>query len=337
MQFQQTDTAFHEFPGEDGVVRAVYEAVDEQVGEILDATDPDTVLVVSDHGMGEMTGTGFYVNEFLANHGYTAVSQGGDGMPSWVPTRESRLRNGGAEGRDGSANRSTPLERLSDPFRRLTAFAAKVGFTTYRAGRLLETVGLRDLASELVPSGVVRASSRQVDFPASRAYMRARIECGVRINLAGRDPDGVVPPERYESLRTELMDLLAGVEAPDGTPVFEDVARREEYFDGPEAERAVDIVTVPTDFDNFLSAELSGGEFAEPGQPWNHKRNGVVAMAGDGVRGATRRFAHLRRDADGARAVRSPEEHRDGRASPLGRRTGRGGSVLDAMGSGRID
>ena len=286
VQFQQTDTVFHEFPGERETIEAVYEAVDEQVGEILDATDPDTVLVVSDHGMGEMTGTGFYVNEFLADHGYTAVSQGGEGMPSWVPTRESKLRNGGDEaGRGGPEDRRGLLQRTNDPLQRLTAVAAKVGLTTHQAGKLLDTVGLRGVASELVPSGVVRASSRQVDFPASQAYMRARIECGVRINLAGRDPHGVVPPERYESLRSELIDLLADVEAPDGTPVFEDVARREAYFDGPEAERAVDIVTVPTDFDNFLSAELSGHEFAEPGQPWNHKRNGIVAMAGDGVRG----------------------------------------------------
>ena len=290
VQFQQTDTVFHEFPDELETVRSVYEAVDEQVGEILDATDPDTVFVVSDHGMGEMTGTGFYVNEFLANHGYTAVSQGGDGMPSWVPTRETKLRNDGVETkRSNSSNRRDslqPFQRLSDPLRRLTAIAATSGLTTHRAGKLLERVGLREFASEHIPAGVVRASSRQVDFPASQAYMRARIECGVRINLAGRDPDGVVPPERYESLRSELIDLLAGVETPGGTPVFEDVARREAYFDGPEAERAVDIVTVPSDFDNFLSAELSGHEFAEPGQPWNHKRNGVVGMAGDGVRGA---------------------------------------------------
>jgi predicted AlkP superfamily phosphohydrolase/phosphomutase len=277
LQFQQTDTVFHEFPGEQETVRAVYEAVDEQVGRVLDATDPDTVLIVSDHGMGEMTGSGFYVNEFLAKHGYAAVTQGGDGMPSWVPTRESRLRGGGDADEEGTKNHIL--------FRRLTAFAAERGITTSRAGKLLSAVGLREFASEHVPSGIVRASGRQVDFPASEAYMRARIECGVRINLIGRDPDGVVPPERYEPLRSELISLLEGVETPDGEPLFEDVARREAYFDGPEADRAVDIVTVPADFDHFLSAELSGSEFAEPGQPWNHKRNGVVAMAGDGVDG----------------------------------------------------
>ncbi|WP_266075710.1 alkaline phosphatase family protein [Haladaptatus caseinilyticus] len=274
VQFQQTDTVFHEHPGERETVQAVYEAVDEQVGRILADCDPDTVVVVSDHGIGEYDGYSFYLNEFLAEHGYTAVRQGGNGMPSWVPTRDEQLR-------DGDETSSSPglLESA-------TALAARYGMTTHRAGKLLETVGLRDFAGRCVPDRLVRASSRQVDFAASQAYMRARIECGVRINLEGREPDGVVPPERYEALRTELVEQLRGVETPDGTPMFEEVCRRERYFDGPNADRAVDIVTVPADFDHFLSAELAGHQFAAPGQPWNHKRDGVVAVAGDGVRGA---------------------------------------------------
>ncbi|WP_458189377.1 alkaline phosphatase family protein [Haladaptatus sp. NG-WS-4] len=280
VQFQSTDTVFHEHPGEDDVVRAVYEAIDEEVGRIVDACDPDTVLVASDHGIGEYTGHSFYVNEFLSERGYTAVTQGGEGMPSWVPIRDGQLRDGA----ESSGDRSLVRE--------LTAFAARYGFTTHKAGKLLETVGLRDFAARFVPDEAVRASSRQVDFADSQAYMRARIECGIRINLEGREPDGVVPPERYEDLRTELVDLLSDVETPDGEPLFEEVTRREEYFDGPEAEKAVDVVTVPAEFDHFLSAELTGHTFAEPGQPWNHKRDGIVAVTGDGVRD-TLEDAHL--------------------------------------------
>ncbi|WP_433632082.1 alkaline phosphatase family protein [Halomicrococcus sp. NG-SE-24] len=280
VQFQQTDTIFHEFPGDWEIVRAVYEAVDEQIGRILDKTNPDTVLVVSDHGIGEMNSSGFYVNEFLAEHGYTVVSQGGSGMPSWVPVRESQLRKGDDSTESENSSEDTDL------LRRLTAVAARFGLTTHRAGTLLAAVGLRDFVAAHVPGSIVRASNRQVDFPASQAYMRARIECGVRINLEGRDPEGVVPPERYEDVRSDIIDLLREVETPDGKPVFEKVARREKYFDGPDAEEAVDIVTVPTDFDHFLSAELAGQMFADPGQPWNHKRNGVVALAGTGVDGS---------------------------------------------------
>ncbi|WP_435152480.1 alkaline phosphatase family protein [Haladaptatus sp. DFWS20] len=271
VQFQQTDTVFHEHPGERETVQAVYEAVDEQVGRILADCDPDTVLVVSDHGIGKYEGYSFYLNEFLAEHGYMTVTQGGAGMPSWIPVRDNHLRDG-----DEATSGAGLLEAA-------TAIAARCGFTTQRAGNLLESIGLREVATRFVPDEVVRASNRQVDFAASKAYMRARIECGVRINLDGREPNGVVPPERYEELRTELVELLRDVETPDGEPLFEAVGRREQYFDGPNADRAVDIVTVPADFDHFLSAELAGHQFAAPGQPWNHKRDGVVAVTGDDV------------------------------------------------------
>lgn len=105
----------------------------------------------------------------------------------------------------------------------------------------------------------------------------------MRINLEGREPSGVVPPAEYEPLRDELIDLLSGVRTPDGEPVFSEVARREAFFEGPETENAVDIVTVPAGFDHFLSADLHGEQFGDPGQPWNHKREGLFAAAGEAV------------------------------------------------------
>jgi predicted AlkP superfamily phosphohydrolase/phosphomutase len=123
--------------------------------------------------------------------------------------------------------------------------------------------------------------------------MRARIDLGVRINLAGREPDGVVSPDEYEAVRADLVDLLSGVETPDGDPVFEEVVPREAYFEGPYVDEAVDVVTVPADFDHFLTADLLDEPFREPGQPWNHKRTGVFAAAGDGVEGDAVRDAHV--------------------------------------------
>jgi len=48
-------------------------------------------------------------------------------------------------------------------------------------------------------------------------------------------------------------------------------------------DEAVDIVTVPAAFDNYLSASLRGDVFAEPSEPWNHKIDGIVAVAGSAV------------------------------------------------------
>ena len=266
-QFQVTDSVFHERPGDIGAVRAVYEAVDEQVREILDACEPENVILASDHGMGRYEGDEFRVNEFLREAGYVATKRGGEkGMPAWGPLR------------DGGGGEPGPLERGM-------ALAARVGVTSQRVGRVLDSLGLTDLVLDVIPQRMVRAGTEQVDFAASRAYMRERIELGVRINLEGREPAGVVPESEYETVREDLIDRLGSVRTSDGSPVFERVGPREEFFDGPAAGEAVDVVVVPNEFDQFLSATLTGTQFGPPTEPWNHKLTGIVAARGEAIDG----------------------------------------------------
>jgi predicted AlkP superfamily phosphohydrolase/phosphomutase len=58
------------------------------------------------------------------------------------------------------------------------------------------------------------------------------------LNLAGREPGGIVQPSEYEAVRGELE---AWAEA---LPFVQRVATREEAFQGPHAERAPDLVLV---------------------------------------------------------------------------------------------
>ena len=268
LQFQVTDSVFHERPGDGEAMQAVYEAVDEELWETLEACEPATVIVASDHGIGRYEGYEFRANEFLRAAGYVATKRGGEkGMPAWGP-----LRDGESSGEDEPAI----LERTM-------ALAAKAGVTSQRVGRVVDRLGLTDLVLEVVPQGMVRAGTEQVDFPNSRAYMRERIELGIRINLAGREPAGIVPESEYEAVREDLVTRLRNAHTPDGEPVFERVAPREEFFEGPAAEEAVDIVTVPNEFDQFLSATLTGETFGPPTEPWNHKREGIVAARGAAI------------------------------------------------------
>jgi len=265
LQFQVTDSVFHERPGDTGAVEAVYEAVDREVKETLEVCGPRNVIVCSDHGMGRYDGYEFRVNEFLREAGYVKTKRGGEkGMPAWGPLR------------DGDGNESGPLERGM-------ALAAKVGVTSQRVGRILDRVGLTDLVLELVPQGMVRAGTEQVDFPNSGAYMRERIELGVRLNLEGREPQGIVPESEYEQVREDLIERLSEVRTPDGERVFEHVVRREEHFHGAAAEEAVDVVVVPNRFDQFLSATLVGEQFGPPTEPWNHKLEGIVGARGEAI------------------------------------------------------
>jgi predicted AlkP superfamily phosphohydrolase/phosphomutase len=238
VEFQHTDKLFHEFGGDDWeTVRTVYEALDEQLGALLDARDPERVFVASDHGIGRYDGWQVHVNDALRESGHVETTTDGTAMPAWSPIRDS-LREGNADATD---------ERSAD--------------------------------------GADESDGATVDFAESVAYMRHRSELGVRINREGRDPSGVVPDEEFEAVREAVIEELADLTAPDGAPVFEDVAPVEAYFDGPETDRAVDVVTVPRAFDNLLHTELAGAVFSPADGLWNHKRDGMVVAAGEGIDG----------------------------------------------------
>lgn len=272
LQFQQTDTVLHELPGDHEAVRAVYQAVDKEVGVILDEVEPETVFVVSDHGMGQYNRYKFQVNEFLRKGGFVVSTRGGKGMPTWVTARNEQLLEG---------EHSTETQRRT--LDKLTALAARAGLTTERVGTVLEYVGIRDHVARIVPVSAIMAGMEQVDFQSSRAYLREPHELGIRINLEGREPTGTVSPSEYNSVRDTLINELSSVTTPDGEPVFEDVARREEYFHGPATEDAVDIVTVPNGFEYALSGKLTDTLFRPQTEEWNHKRFGIIAAHGQGI------------------------------------------------------
>ncbi|MFC6724177.1 alkaline phosphatase family protein, partial [Halobium palmae] len=124
VQFQQTDTVFHERPDDDEVVAAVYEAVDEQIGEILAECDPDTVIVASDHGIGEYEGYEFRMNDYLRERGYVETAKGGEGMPTWSTIADDSLKQGkqGKTDDDGDDGPSAAERAL--------ALGASVGLTS---------------------------------------------------------------------------------------------------------------------------------------------------------------------------------------------------------------
>jgi len=285
LQFQQSDTVIHELPGDESALRSVYETVDAELGTTLDSCDPDVVLVVSDHGTGAYEGYEFRINEFLREAGYVTTVADGGGMPSWSRLADERLRGDGSGGAGGGRGR-TVLAAAG-------AALARVGLTARRLGRTARRLGVADLALRAAPGGLVRAGAERVDFVESRAYARSRVELGVRINLEGRDPDGVVSRDSYETVREDLIEELSAATTPGGDSVFETVAPREAFFDGPYVDEAVDVVTVPTGFDQFLSVGFPGAQFGAPSEPWNHKRDGLVIAAGPGVEGASLDDAHI--------------------------------------------
>jgi predicted AlkP superfamily phosphohydrolase/phosphomutase len=172
--------------------------------------------------------------------------------------------------------------------------------------RLLEKMGfLRFAASNAVFGpmqwGPMRAAARKVydvlglhgkvslpqsvNWQKTVAYTSVRSTGeGVSLNLAGREPEGIVDPNEFEQVRDKVMDALASfVDPRTGTKPMARVLRKEDVFHGRFAETAPDILLEPAPLYSLTHARtpiedadwLSG----------DHRMDGVIAAAGPRVRG----------------------------------------------------
>ena len=125
---------------------------------------------------------------------------------------------------------------------------------------------------------------QSVSWSKSRAYTSIRSTGeGVSINLAGREPDGVVDPADFEKVRGDLMDRLASFEDPkSGRRPVKAVYRREDIFTGAHARSAPDILMEPAE-----GYSLTHARSAIEDADWvsgDHRIDGVIVAAGPGVK-----------------------------------------------------
>ena len=137
-----------------------------------------------------------------------------------------------------------------------------------------------------------------IDFTRTLAYP-ADEAGGVFVNLAGRQPLGIVEGERaYEELRDRLIRALSELEDPDtGRPVARAVRRREEVWSGPCVDQFPDVVFEPEEeiYGITGSPSVGGSVFGPLPSPkaigWlksgGHTRQGMVLAMGPRIRHTT--------------------------------------------------
>ncbi|ELZ09100.1 type I phosphodiesterase/nucleotide pyrophosphatase [Halovivax asiaticus JCM 14624] len=276
IQVQKTDAVFHNFD-EENRFREVYEAADRLVGDVREAVGDDVnVLCCSDHGIGPVTGHVIYVNEVLRRHGFVTVADENAGSSPSLSSAKPKLATA-ADG-DGS-NEATSLERAFAATRRVAERVGLAPATVYGAA---ERVSLDGVLLDLVPDSVVQDTGEAVDWRRSHAYCASATRMGVRINLEGREPEGVVPQSAYETVRDEVIAVLSALETPDGKPAFDVVCRREERYDGPHIEQAPDVLFRPREMNNTVKTSMYGIETART-DVYDHKLAGAFVAAGPDV------------------------------------------------------
>lgn len=136
----------------------------------------------------------------------------------------------------------------------------------------------------------------RIDWKRTKAYGLGMYG-NIHINLAGREPDGIVAPgAEYEAVRDEIAAGLMELREPGtGEPAVERVWKREEIYDGPCTDIAPDLLIGWKDYAVYTSASsdcegagiftgcgnIDASDFKHLG---THRLNGTFIARGPGIR-----------------------------------------------------
>lgn len=81
----------------------------------------------------------------------------------------------------------------------------------------------------------------QVDWSRTTAWGWGGYYGRVFVNMAGREPEGIVPPERYESLRDELAAKLQAIPDDTGRTMATRAIKPQDVYTGPYTDTAPDL------------------------------------------------------------------------------------------------
>jgi len=248
--------AHRQAPGRHGdlgdAVFQTYLALDACLGDWLERLAPDDhLLLVSDHGFGDLR-RDVYLNRILLDAGLLRFAP--DKVRSFSPP---------APPVDPAPAHAWVHERMP-----------------------VATVWPEDDQSLARGLGdPCRLTFSTVDWSRSVAYARGL--CGnVWLNLADREPEGIVAAKDVSRTRRAVKEALAAVSDPeDGRPLVDLVLEKEEVYRGPYLEEAPDLLVVMRDYAYTTrgATEFWGRETVGPvvvGHTGNHRLHGVFAAAG---------------------------------------------------------
>jgi predicted AlkP superfamily phosphohydrolase/phosphomutase len=172
------------------LLKDVYRAVDEQIGGLIEVAGSDaTVMVFALHGMRPALGFPAFLAPLLCERGFSRLANWRS--QSWTKRGLSLL---------AATKRHTP-EKLKTLYYRLTPTVA-----THKLAR-----------PTMLPV---------YDWANTRAFSLPTDQYGwIRVNLIGREAEGIVPLDQYDETCSQLKELLLGLMNDEGHPLVQNVAR----------------------------------------------------------------------------------------------------------------
>ena len=250
-------------------IQRVYQSIDAAIGQLLDVAGDSLIFVFSSHGMSHWYGAQFLLNEILFRLG-VAQRRVTDGPPATVG---SLVVSAG----------SWLWHQLPAPLRHQ----------------------LRGLRQRFGPNESNGASMQALDVDVTRSqcfhHRHGLALGGLRLNLVGREPHGVIAPGREANAlcRTLTEDLLAIVDERTGRPLISRVLRVADLYQGPHLAELPDLIVDYADEIATGSAHVNGGRGAAVrvtspkigvvegintyGRTGEHRAQGLLIAAGPGI------------------------------------------------------
>jgi predicted AlkP superfamily phosphohydrolase/phosphomutase len=97
-----------------------------------------------------------------------------------------------------------------------------------------------------------------VDWSRTVAYSMGHVG-QIYLNVAGREPEGIVTAANYESTRQKVAEALRGLKDEDGRSLVTDIISREETYHGPYTQFGPDLHLILDDY-NIIAYPLFATE-----------------------------------------------------------------------------
>ncbi|HYA48814.1 MAG TPA: alkaline phosphatase family protein, partial [Burkholderiales bacterium] len=88
-----------------------------------------------------------------------------------------------------------------------------------------------DLAVKERPTKPTSLDDLPIDWPKTKAWAWGGYYARIFLNVEGREPQGIIPPEDYEKERDALAARLRAIRGPNGEPWATTIIKPQEYFE----------------------------------------------------------------------------------------------------------
>lgn len=227
-----------------------YQLVDEYVGQLLNLLPPEAhVIAMSDHGFGPLNKI-VNLNNFLMEKGFLKLNR--------------------------------------KPITRLKALAFKLGISPAVIYRLVEKIGLQNMATKVSKNTRNQVLGKflnydNVDWSQTAAYSMGHVG-QIYLNMVGREPHGIVTAASYQKTRQDIVDALQELKDENGRSLITKIILREETYHGPFTEKGPDIHLILDEY-NIIAYPLfaTNGKIVTEqirGDSGCHRREGIVIAHG---------------------------------------------------------